>query len=63
MMEQASVEVPLIETNKTFTFSPDIDGINVFVSWTSKQAGIACDLDLNVLVYDERVSYLSNLSV
>jgi hypothetical protein len=51
-------DVPLIEPSKTFTFGGEIDGLNVMVSWQSKSAGIPCDLELNILVFDERVSFL-----
>jgi hypothetical protein len=48
-------EVPLIEPTKTFSIDNEVDGLNIVVAWQSKQVGIPCDLDLNVLVFDERV--------
>jgi hypothetical protein len=57
-------EVPLIEPTKTFSIDNEVDGLNIVVAWQSKQVGIPCDLDLNVLVFDERVcrtSYLYSL--
>jgi len=52
------VEAPNIEPYSTYTFPSDVDGTKIIVSWMSKQQGVICDLDLNALVYDERVSVL-----
>jgi WD40 repeat protein len=54
-------EVPLIDQNKTYTFTGDVDGLNLVVSWASKQQGISCDLELNILAYDERARFVERI--
>ncbi len=50
-------ELVSIEPMGSYIFPPEIDGIRITVQWVSKQQGIMCDLDLNALMYDERVSF------
>ncbi len=56
ILKQDQVDIPMIEPSHVYTFPSDVDGINIQVTWATKQQGIICDLDLNVLTYDERVS-------
>lgn len=52
-----TADIPSLEPNGTFDFHPETEGVRVTVSWTSKQQGIVCDLDLNAFFYDERVGH------
>lgn len=56
-MEKAEdIEVPVLGIKDEFAFPGDHECISLNIEWTSKLQGIICDLDLNVLCYDERAS-------
>lgn len=63
MLNEEEVEAPYIEPYETFTCGGDIDGIRLTASWTSKQQGVICDLDLNAFLYDERVSSSFSITI
>ncbi len=56
-------ELVQIEPMGSYVFAPEIDGMRITVQWVAKQQGINCDLELNALMYDERVSPLMISSV
>jgi hypothetical protein len=52
--QRGTPEVPKLGLNETYTFSSKTTGTRLAVEWISTN-GMICDLDLYVLLYDERV--------
>ena len=55
-------EIPKLGLNESFYFTNKVTGIRLAVEWISTN-GIICDLDLYILLYDERVRNNNFLSI
>lgn len=55
--QRGAPEVPKLGVGESYTFNNKITGTRLAVEWIATN-GIICDLDIYVLFYDERVSYL-----
>ena len=56
-----SIEVPRIDPGSSFVFDSDIYTIRINTEWTTKLAGIVCDLDLILYLYDERARFIERV--
>jgi hypothetical protein len=48
-------EVKILAQKESMFFPDDIESVRLVIEWISKQQGIACDLDLLLYCFDERV--------
>lgn len=51
------VEARVLAQKECMYFPDDLDCARLVLEWISKQQGIVCDLDLQLYLYDERVSF------